>query len=261
MGPRLRSSQTSDRIPPPPAPLHARAGEPDAPRFYAAALLCASTTAIPPSLTPPTTPGDPIAALLHAVGVSNTAHATTSPLGPADTVAPPSLAAIKSLAGPVAHWLTSELFGALRDGKLAAPATLLVDAETSMLSRCPMSPWQLGELVACVHGAAISGNAGKTVLQRMLTAGDTAARPYAIAESAGLLQVVDEAVIRGLVAETLAHPDHAPTVAKFRSGHERAAGALVAAVLAKGGGRLHPGKTAAAVADALGPAPPRRSKS
>src|SRR5690606_19534243 len=90
----------------------------------------------------------------------------------------------------------------------------------------PIAPAHLGELVALIDNATISGKLAKDVYRHML-AGEGA--PAAIVQARGLVQITDTSDIEPVIDAVLAaNPD---AVAKILAGKDKAIGALVGQVM------------------------------
>jgi Asp-tRNA(Asn)/Glu-tRNA(Gln) amidotransferase B subunit len=86
--------------------------------------------------------------------------------------------------------------------------------------------------------------------------------PLTIAAARGwLMDAMPAPALRALCEAALADPASASAVAKYRAGHERAAGSVVARVLADTGGRASPAAVASMVGELLGPCPKRERAS
>ncbi|MGB8436336.1 MAG: Asp-tRNA(Asn)/Glu-tRNA(Gln) amidotransferase subunit GatB [Burkholderiales bacterium] len=114
----------------------------------------------------------------------------------------------RALAKTAANWVTGELAGALNRAELE-------------IERSPVSPRQLGGLIARIHDRTISGKIAKEVFDAIWAgdaAGDDAAD--AVIRARGLRQITDagtlESIIDGIIA---ANPNQ---VAEFRGGRDKA---------------------------------------
>jgi aspartyl-tRNA(Asn)/glutamyl-tRNA(Gln) amidotransferase subunit B len=123
----------------------------------------------------------------------------------------------------VSNWLLSELLGALNKAEK--------DLENS-----PVSPEQLGGLVALISDNTISGRIAKEVFAEMFTTGKNAVD---IVEAKGLKQVTDTGAIEKIVDEVLKNnPDK---IAEYKSGKDKLFGFFVGQVLKQSGGKANPG--------------------
>jgi aspartyl-tRNA(Asn)/glutamyl-tRNA(Gln) amidotransferase subunit B len=125
----------------------------------------------------------------------------------------------------VANWLIGELFGAVNKANLA-------------FSEVPISPGDLGQLVARIADDTISGKIAKQVFQAMW---EGEGRPDEIISSRNLKQVSDTKMIESVVQEVIA--ENQEQVAQYREGKEKVLGYLVGQVMKKTGGQANP-KTA-----------------
>ena len=103
------------------------------------------------------------------------------------------------------------------------------------MTRVPMSPQALAELVRLAEAGTVSSTAAKHVFETMWATGRGAA---AIVEADGLAQIGDESVIVAAVAEVLRA--HAGVAADFRAGKTAAFGFLVGQVMKATGGKANP---------------------
>lgn len=125
-------------------------------------------------------------------------------------------------AKPLANWLTTELLGRLNASKKTIEAS-------------PVSPDQLAGLIVLIQQGTISGKIAKTVFDDMV---ETGKAPEDIVKEKGLVQISDESAIIKLCEEAIA--ENPKAVEEFKSGKERALGALVGAVMKKSKGKANP---------------------
>lgn len=119
--------------------------------------------------------------------------------------------------------MTSELLGLLHHRGLSLDAS-------------PVKPGQLGSLIASVRSGAISGRAGKAVLEIMVD-GDTRLAAPIIAER-GLQQVSDAAAIGALV-DTLVAANQ-DKVGQVKAGRDRVFAWFVGQIMAQTKGKASP---------------------
>ncbi|MFT7144106.1 MAG: aspartyl-tRNA(Asn)/glutamyl-tRNA(Gln) amidotransferase subunit B, partial [bacterium] len=120
------------------------------------------------------------------------------------------------------NWVTGELFGALNKRGLE-------------MNESPVSPEQLGELVAMISDNTISGKIAKTVFEEML---ETSRNPKDIVEEKDLVQITDTDAITAIINKVIeANPDN---VAKFKGGNDRLFGFFVGQVMKETGGKANP---------------------
>jgi aspartyl-tRNA(Asn)/glutamyl-tRNA(Gln) amidotransferase subunit B len=103
------------------------------------------------------------------------------------------------------------------------------------LSRSPVRPESLGEMIRLVDAGTISGKIAKEVFEKMWSSGETA---KAIVEREGLRQVSDEGLIRSAIAEVIAQSPE--QVATYRKGKSATLGWFVGQVMKKTGGKANP---------------------
>jgi aspartyl-tRNA(Asn)/glutamyl-tRNA(Gln) amidotransferase subunit B len=143
-----------------------------------------------------------------------------------------ALAAGEAPAQPLANWL-SELVA--RIGADADPAESRV------------TPGALAALVTLVHEKAITRDAGKQVLDRLVADGG---EPAAIVDAEGLSAMGDGDELGGLVAAAIAaNPDAAE---KIRQGKQQAIGAIIGHVMRETRGRADGGEVTRLVREQLG---------
>jgi aspartyl-tRNA(Asn)/glutamyl-tRNA(Gln) amidotransferase subunit B len=103
------------------------------------------------------------------------------------------------------------------------------------LSRCPVSPASLGELLRLIEAGTISGKIAKDVFEKMWESRES---PRVIVEREGLVQVSDEGPILAAISEVLAaSPEQ---VATFRKGKTSTLGWFVGQVMRRTGGKANP---------------------
>ncbi len=93
------------------------------------------------------------------------------------------------------------------------------------------------ELVNAIESGTISGNAGKTVLEKMVTTGKS---PAAIIKDDGMGQISDDGQIETFVKEAIAKNPKA--LEDFKNGKQAALGAIVGYVMKMTKGQANPGK-------------------
>ncbi len=126
-------------------------------------------------------------------------------------------------AKPCANWVMVDLAARL-------------NKENLDFAQAPVTPQQLGGLVARIVDQTISNNIGKKVFDALWNGeGETA---DAVIEAQGLKQITDSSAIAGLVDEVLAA--NAANVAEYRAGKEKAFNALVGQVMKAAKGKANP---------------------
>ena len=128
----------------------------------------------------------------------------------------------KASAKPLANWISTEL-----NGKL--------NAEKITISASPVSAKNLAKLVNLIVDGTISGKIAKTVFEEMY---EKSADPEAVVKEKGLVQISDESAIAKICEEAIAESPKA--VEEYKSGKERAIGAIVALVMKKSKGQANP---------------------
>jgi len=124
----------------------------------------------------------------------------------------------------VANWVLGDLAARL-------------NAEGRSIEQSPVTPGQLGRLLALVDEGVISGKIAKTVFDEM-AAGAEGQDPAAIVKRRGLVQVSDAGALAAVVDRVLAA---APTeVAAFRGGKTKLMGFFVGQVMKATRGKANP---------------------
>ena len=124
---------------------------------------------------------------------------------------------------PAANWIMGDLSGALnREGRG-------VDAS-------PVSPSQLGGLIARVADGTISGKIGKEVFEALFAGEGESAD--AIIEARGLRQITDTGAIEGYVDQVIA--DNPDQVQQYLDGKTKIVGYLVGQVMKASQGKANP---------------------
>jgi aspartyl-tRNA(Asn)/glutamyl-tRNA(Gln) amidotransferase subunit B len=126
----------------------------------------------------------------------------------------------------LSHWIVGDLFRVLKERKLDEQFTV---------SRWPVQPAQLAELVRLIDIGKISGKIAKSIFDSLLDSGRS---PQQLVNERGLEQVSDATSIHGAVDEVLA--DHAQQVADYRGGNQKIFGFLVGQVMKLTGGKANP---------------------
>ncbi|OEG70479.1 glutamyl-tRNA amidotransferase [Candidatus Endomicrobiellum trichonymphae] len=122
----------------------------------------------------------------------------------------------------LANWISTEL-----NAKLNASKTCIAEA--------PVSSQNLTKLVSLILDGTISGKIAKTVFEEMY---EKSADPEKIVKEKGLVQISDEPAILRICEEAISESPKA--VAEFKSGKERAIGAIVGLVMKKSKGKANP---------------------
>ncbi len=135
----------------------------------------------------------------------------------------------------VVNLLTTEMLGRL-------------NAEGKSVSQTPVSPAQLGGLVALVAAGTLSSRGAKDVFARMW---ETGKDPRALVEELGLSQVSDAAQVSQWVAQALAANPKA--AADLKGGKDAAIGSIVGAVMKLSKGKANPALVNKLIKEAVRP--------
>jgi aspartyl-tRNA(Asn)/glutamyl-tRNA(Gln) amidotransferase subunit B len=119
-----------------------------------------------------------------------------------------------------ANWVTGDLLGALNGHQIA---------------ESPVSPEQLGELVAFITKGEISGKMAKDIFAKMYATGESAA---AIIDREGLRQISDTGALEKIVDEVIAASPK--QVEQYKSGKTGVIGYLVGQVMKLSKGQANP---------------------
>lgn len=122
----------------------------------------------------------------------------------------------------MSNWITGEMFR-------------LSSAQNLSVPELPITAQALVELVSLVEGGKISQNVGKTVLDKMLASGHSAAH---IVKAEGLAQISNESALEGIVDEVL--KKHPKEVKKYLKGKTAVAGYLMGQVMRATRGKANP---------------------
>ena len=129
----------------------------------------------------------------------------------------------KAAAKPCANWVMVDL-------------TARLNKEGKELTDSPVSPVQLGELIARIADNTLSNNIAKKVFDALWNGEGRSADE--IIEKQGLRQITDTGAIETLIDEVLAA--NAAMVAEFRAGKEKAFNALVGQAMKATKGKANP---------------------
>ena len=129
----------------------------------------------------------------------------------------------KAAAKPCANWVMVDL-------------TARLNKEGKELTDSPVSPVQLGELIARIADNTLSNNIAKKVFDALWNGEGRSADE--IIEKHGLRQITDTGAIEALIDEVLAA--NAAMVAEFRAGKEKAFNALVGQAMKATKGKANP---------------------
>lgn len=123
-----------------------------------------------------------------------------------------------------ANWILSEL---LREMK-----TL----EAADITKSPISPTQMAELISLIEKGTISGKIAKTVFDEMFKTQKAASK---IVEEKGLVQVLDEGAIQGWIQQVI--QENPSVVSEYKSGKDKVFAFLVGQVMKLSKGKANPG--------------------
>jgi aspartyl-tRNA(Asn)/glutamyl-tRNA(Gln) amidotransferase subunit B len=123
-----------------------------------------------------------------------------------------------------ANWVTVELGGALNKAGLDITAS-------------PLSPQQLGGLLARIADNTISGKIAKQVFEAIWNGEGDA---DAVIEAKGLKQITDSSAIESIIDQIIA--DNPKQVEQFRAGKEKLLGFFVGQVMKQTQGKANPGQ-------------------
>lgn len=122
----------------------------------------------------------------------------------------------------LANWISTELSAKL-------------NASKTSIAYAPVSSRNLAKLVSLILDGAISGKMAKTVFEEMY---EKSTDPEMIVKEKGLMQISDESAIVKMCEEAVSESPKA--VAEFKSGKERAVGAVIGLVMKKSKGQANP---------------------
>jgi aspartyl-tRNA(Asn)/glutamyl-tRNA(Gln) amidotransferase subunit B len=128
----------------------------------------------------------------------------------------------KAAAKPVANWISTELNAKLNASKID-------------ISEAPISSQNLAKLVSLILSGAISGKIAKIVFEEIY---GKSLEPETIVKERKLAQILDESVIIKICNEVIIESPKA--VAEFKTGKERAIGAIIGLVMKKSKGQANP---------------------
>lgn len=128
----------------------------------------------------------------------------------------------------ISNWILGDLFRVLKERKLD---------EQLYITRWPVSPEALAELVRLIDEGKISGKIAKVLFPEMLA---SRRWPHEIVAEKGLEQVSDSASIETAIEQVLAA--HPKQVADFRGGNEKVFGFLVGQLMRATQGKANPQK-------------------
>ncbi|EQA46217.1 aspartyl/glutamyl-tRNA(Asn/Gln) amidotransferase, B subunit [Leptospira broomii serovar Hurstbridge str. 5399] len=137
------------------------------------------------------------------------------------------------------NWVKDEVLG-------------IVNKESITISEFNVGPKRIGKLVKLIADGKISGKIGKTVFEEMLS---NEKDPEIIVTEKNLIVVRDDKEIERIVDEAIAANEDA--VQKYKSGKDRALGAIVGYIMKVSKGKADPNLVNQMLLDKLGPLPPK----
>lgn len=148
-----------------------------------------------------------------------------------------AVAAHPTNAAGIANWAANDLLRELS----AQSGTEVGSDETAAakisLDSCLIKPAQLAGLVKLTDEGVISKQQAKEVFTEMFSTGKDA---LAIVEAKGLRQNSDTAELEKIVAEVIADPAVAKSIAEYRAGNEKAINALKGPIMKRTQGKANP---------------------
>ena len=124
-----------------------------------------------------------------------------------------------------ANWIMGDLLRFFKDA----------DVDLKDLSKSPVTPKMLADMILLVEKGTISGKIAKTVMEEMYGTGKP---PGVIVEEKGLLQISNSGELEAIVDRVMTQ--HGDAVAKYRSGNPASMGFLVGQVMKATQGRANP---------------------
>jgi len=124
-----------------------------------------------------------------------------------------------------ANWIMGDLLRFFKDANV----------DLKDLSRSPVTPKMLADMIQLVEKGTISGKIAKTIMEEMY---ETGKAPAAIVEEKGLVQISNSGELEAIVDNVMTQ--HADAVAQFRSGKQGSLGFLVGQVMKATQGRANP---------------------
>ena len=111
-----------------------------------------------------------------------------------------------------------------------------LNKNNQVISKCPVSPNVLVNLLKLIDEGIISGNIAKSVFEEMYQTGK---EPTAIIDEKGLKQITDDKAIDKMVEEVL--QANLSQVDEYKRGKEKVLGFLVGQVMKTSKGKANPG--------------------
>jgi aspartyl-tRNA(Asn)/glutamyl-tRNA(Gln) amidotransferase subunit B len=124
-----------------------------------------------------------------------------------------------------ANWIMGDLLRFFKEN----------DVDVKDLSRSPVTPKMLADMILLVEKGTISGKIAKTVMEEMYKTGKA---PDVIVKEKGLVQISSSGELEAIVDSVISQ--NADAVAQFRSGKQASLGFLVGQVMKATQGRANP---------------------
>jgi aspartyl-tRNA(Asn)/glutamyl-tRNA(Gln) amidotransferase subunit B len=148
-----------------------------------------------------------------------------------------AVAAHPTNAAGIANWAANDLLrelSAQSGAEIGSDETLVAKIS---LDSCLIKPAQLAGLVKLTDEGVISKQQAKEVFTEMFSTGKDA---LAIVEAKGLRQNSDTGELEKIVAEVIADPAVAKSIAEYRAGNEKAINALKGPIMKRTQGKANP---------------------
>ena len=148
-----------------------------------------------------------------------------------------AVAAHPTNAAGIANWAANDLLRELSAQSGAEVGSDETAAVKISLDSCLIKPAQLAGLVKLTDEGVISKQQAKEVFTEMFSTGKDA---LAIVEAKGLRQNSDTGELEKIVAEVIADPAVAKSIAEYRAGNEKAINALKGPIMKRTQGKANP---------------------
>jgi aspartyl-tRNA(Asn)/glutamyl-tRNA(Gln) amidotransferase subunit B len=148
-----------------------------------------------------------------------------------------AVAAHPSNAAGIANWAANDLLRELSAQSGAEIGSDKTPVAKISLDSCLIKPAQLAGLVKLTDEGVISKQQAKEVFTEMFKTGKDA---LAIVEAKGLRQNSDTGELEKIVAEVIADPAVAKSIAEYRAGNEKAINALKGPIMKRTQGKANP---------------------
>ena len=148
-----------------------------------------------------------------------------------------AVAAHPTNAAGIANWAANDLLRELSAQSGAEVGSEETPAVKISLDSCLIKPAQLAGLVKLTDEGVISKQQAKEVFTEMFSTGKDA---LAIVEAKGLRQNSDTGELEKIVAEVIADPAVAKSIAEYRAGNEKAINALKGPIMKRTQGKANP---------------------